>query len=71
MRRTRAARLDVYGGLDIVVNNAGYAWDGGIHNMTDEQFQAMVDIHLTVPFRLAHTTAPHSEPRPRTTTLAA
>ena len=51
--------LDVYGGLDIVVNNAGYAWDGGIHNMTDAQFQAMLDIHLTVPFRLARATAPH------------
>jgi 3-oxoacyl-[acyl-carrier protein] reductase len=46
------------GGLDIVVNNAGYAWDGGIHAMTDEQFQAMLDIHLVVPFRLARATAP-------------
>ena len=51
--------LDTYGGLDIVVNNAGYAWDGGIHNMSDEQFQAMLDIHLAVPFRLARATAPH------------
>ena len=52
--------LDAYGGLDIVVNNTGYAWDGGIHNMSDAQFQAMLDIHLTVPFRLAHATAPRS-----------
>ena len=51
--------LTRYGGLDIVVNNAGYAWDGGIHSMSDEQIQAMVDIHLAVPFRLAHATAPH------------
>jgi 3-oxoacyl-[acyl-carrier protein] reductase len=50
--------LDTYGGLDIVVNNAGYAWDSGIHNMTDEQFQAMLDIHLVVPFRLARASAP-------------
>jgi 3-oxoacyl-[acyl-carrier protein] reductase len=50
--------LDTYGGLDIVVNNAGYAWDGGIHNMSDEQFQAMIDIHLVVPFRLARASAP-------------
>jgi 3-oxoacyl-[acyl-carrier protein] reductase len=50
--------LDTFGGLDIVVNNAGYAWDGGIHNMTDEQFQAMLDIHLIVPFRLARACAP-------------
>ena len=50
--------IDRYGALDIVVNNAGYAWDGGLHNMTDEQFQAMLDIHLIVPFRLARATAP-------------
>jgi 3-oxoacyl-[acyl-carrier protein] reductase len=53
------ATLDTHGGLDIVVNNAGYAWDGGIHAMTDDQFQAMLDIHLIVPFRLARATAPH------------
>ena len=50
--------LAVHGGIDIVVNNAGYAWDGGIHGMSDEQFQAMLDIHLVVPFRLARATAP-------------
>jgi 3-oxoacyl-[acyl-carrier protein] reductase len=47
------------GGIDIVVNNAGYAWDASLHNMTDEQFQAMLDIHLIVPFRLARACAPH------------
>jgi 3-oxoacyl-[acyl-carrier protein] reductase len=51
--------IDTCGGLDIVVNNAGYAWDGGVHSMTDEQFQAMLDIHLIVPFRLARACAPH------------
>lgn len=47
-----------HGRIDIVVNNAGYAWDGGIHSMSDEQFQAMLDIHLIVPFRLARACAP-------------
>ncbi|MFE5283721.1 SDR family NAD(P)-dependent oxidoreductase [Nocardia sp. NPDC056611] len=47
-----------YGGLDIVVNNAGYAWDARVHAMTDDQFQAMLDIHLMVPFRLARACAP-------------
>jgi 3-oxoacyl-[acyl-carrier protein] reductase len=41
-----------FGALDILVNNAGYTWDGTLHKMTDEQWQAMVDVHLTAPFRL-------------------
>jgi 3-oxoacyl-[acyl-carrier protein] reductase len=53
-----AHALDLYGALDIVVNNAGYAWDSRVHAMTDEQFQAMLDIHLVVPFRLARASAP-------------
>jgi 3-oxoacyl-[acyl-carrier protein] reductase len=54
-----ASAIDAFGRLDIVVNNAGYAWDGPIHKMTDEQFQAMVDIHLVVPFRILRAAAPH------------
>lgn len=54
-----ADTIAICGGLDIVVNNAGYAWDGGVHSMSDEQFQAMLDIHLIVPFRLARACAPH------------
>jgi 3-oxoacyl-[acyl-carrier protein] reductase len=46
------ATLEAYGGLDIVVNNAGYTWDNVIQKTTDEQFQAMLDIHVTAPFRL-------------------
>ncbi|HOL73013.1 MAG TPA: SDR family oxidoreductase [Bryobacteraceae bacterium] len=44
--------LDRFGGLDIVVNNAGYSWDSVIQKTTDEQFQAMLDIHLVAPFRI-------------------
>jgi 3-oxoacyl-[acyl-carrier protein] reductase len=46
------ATLDKFGGLDIIVNNAGYTWDGVIHKMTDQQWQAIIDCHLTAPFRL-------------------
>ena len=31
------AALDKFGGLDIIVNNAGYTWDSTIQKMTDEQ----------------------------------
>lgn len=51
------AAITQLGGLDILVNNAGYTWDGTIHKMTDEQWQAMLDIHLTAPFRLIRAAA--------------
>jgi 3-oxoacyl-[acyl-carrier protein] reductase len=51
--------LDDFGRLDIIVNNAGYTWDGVIHKMTDEQFQAMLEIHTVVPFRVARAAAPY------------
>jgi 3-oxoacyl-[acyl-carrier protein] reductase len=54
-----AAGVDAFGGVDIVVNNAGYTWDGVAHRTTDEQFQAMLDIHTIVPFRVARALAPH------------
>jgi 3-oxoacyl-[acyl-carrier protein] reductase len=48
-----------FGKIDIIVNNAGYTWDGPIHKMSDEQFQAMLDIHTVVPFRVLRAAAPH------------
>src|SRR5579871_6070321 len=41
-----------FGSIDIIVNNAGYTWDNVIQKMTDEQFQAMLDIHVVAPFRV-------------------
>lgn len=46
------AALEKFGGLDIIVNNAGYTWDGVVHKMTDQQWQAIIDCHLTAPFRI-------------------
>jgi 3-oxoacyl-[acyl-carrier protein] reductase len=53
------AAVDAFGTVDIVVNNAGYTWDGVVHRMSDEQFQAMLDIHTIVPFRVTRALAPH------------
>ncbi|MBV9268790.1 MAG: SDR family oxidoreductase [Acidobacteriaceae bacterium] len=44
--------LERFGSIDIVVNNAGYTWDSVIQKTTDEQFQAMLDVHMVAPFRL-------------------
>jgi len=46
------ATLAAFGSLDIIVNNAGYTWHNLIQKTTDEQFQAMLDIHIVAPFRL-------------------
>jgi 3-oxoacyl-[acyl-carrier protein] reductase len=51
--------IDAFGKVDILVNNAGYTWDGAIHKMSDDQFQAMLDIHTVVPFRMIRAVAPH------------
>jgi 3-oxoacyl-[acyl-carrier protein] reductase len=53
-----AKAIDAFGGLDVIVNNAGYTWDATIHKMTDKQWQAMLDIHVTAPFRLIRAAAP-------------
>ena len=45
-------------GLDIIVNNAGYTWDSVIQKMTDEQWYAMLDVHLTAPFRILRAAQP-------------
>ena len=46
------ATLQRFGSLDIIVNNAGYTWDSVIQKTSDEQFQAMLDVHLVAPFRI-------------------
>ena len=44
--------VESYGGLDIIVNNAGYTWDNVVQKMSDEQWEAMLAVHLTAPFRI-------------------
>ena len=45
--------------VDILVNNAGYTWDAVIQNMTDEMWYAMIDVHLTAPFRIIRAATPY------------
>jgi 3-oxoacyl-[acyl-carrier protein] reductase len=46
------ATIAEFESIDIIVNNAGYSWDNVIQKTTDEQFQAMLDIHVLTPFRV-------------------
>ena len=50
--------VETYKGLDIIVNNAGYTWDTVIQKMTDEQWYAILDCHLTAPFRILRAAQP-------------
>src|SRR5215471_2518607 len=47
------------GGLHVVVNNAGYTWDNVIQKMSDEQWYAIVDVHMTAPFRILRAAQPY------------
>ncbi|MBP0638542.1 SDR family NAD(P)-dependent oxidoreductase [Cupriavidus sp. AcVe19-6a] len=47
-----------YQGIDIIVNNAGFTWDNVIQKMTDEQWYAIMDCHLTAPFRILRAAYP-------------
>ncbi|MDE2363569.1 MAG: SDR family oxidoreductase [Hyphomicrobiales bacterium] len=50
--------MNAYKGIDIIVNNAGYTWDDVIQRMTDEQWYAIVDCHMTAPFRILRAAYP-------------
>ena len=51
--------LDSFGGIDIIVNNAGYTWDNVIQKMDDKQWDAILECHLTAPFKILRTAQPH------------
>jgi 3-oxoacyl-[acyl-carrier protein] reductase len=44
--------LEAFHSIDIIVNCAGFSWDSVIQNTSDEQFLAMLNIHVMAPFRL-------------------
>src|SRR3712207_2510077 len=51
--------IDAFGRIDIIVNNAGYTLDAPIHKMSDDWWERMLAIHLTVPFKVIRAAAPH------------
>ena len=53
------AAVQEFGGLDIIVNNAGYTWDAMAHNITDEMWDAMIEVHLTAPFKIIRAATPY------------
>jgi len=53
------AAVDAFGQINVLVNNAGYTWDGMAHKITGEQWRAILDVHLTAPFRMIQAAAPY------------
>jgi NAD(P)-dependent dehydrogenase (short-subunit alcohol dehydrogenase family) len=51
--------VEAFGGLHVVVNNAGILRDGVIVNMTEEQFDAVLRVHLKGTFAMTHHAANH------------
>jgi 3-oxoacyl-[acyl-carrier protein] reductase len=54
--------IEHFGDAHIVVNNAGYTWDNVIQKMADEQWDAILDVHLKAPFRILRAFAAHLKP---------
>lgn len=57
--RLLRAAVERFGKLNVLVNNAGFTWDGMLHKMSDEQWRAVLEVHATAPFRLIRAATPY------------
>ncbi len=46
--------IETYGGLDIVINNAGILRDRMVFSMTEDDFDIVIQVHLKGTFNMAH-----------------
>ena len=53
------AAIGAFGGVDIVVNNAGIVRDRSFAKMSEEELQAVLGVHLLGSFRLTQAAWPH------------
>lgn len=54
-----AAAVEHFGGLQVLVNNAGVGHFANVADTTDEQWSAVLDTNLTAVFRLTRAALPH------------
>jgi len=50
--------LEDFGGIDILINNAGMNWDGVVWKMTEEQWDAVINVDLKGTFNFVRAIAP-------------
>src|SRR5512145_985838 len=55
--------VDTFGAADIVVNNAGVLRDRMIFNMTEEEWDVVIDTHLKGTFAVTRAAAPYMRER--------
>ncbi|WP_298291530.1 3-oxoacyl-ACP reductase FabG [Thiomonas sp.] len=65
------AAIARFGGIDTLVNNAGITRDARLVKMTDEQFDAVIDVNLRAVFRCTQIVATHMVERGRGAILTA
>jgi NAD(P)-dependent dehydrogenase (short-subunit alcohol dehydrogenase family) len=63
MRRVVDATVARFGGLDILINNAGIGVFAGVAAMTPEQWSEVIDTNLTGVFNATHAALPHMQRR--------
>lgn len=59
VQRAVDAAIEAYGGIDILINNAGIVAYAELESMTDAEWDAMIGINLTGPFVVARAAVPH------------
>lgn len=59
VERAVAATVARFGGLDILINNAGIGLFGHVADMTPEQWTEVLDTNLTGVFNACHAALPH------------
>lgn len=61
--RIFAATEETFGGVDVLVANAGAAMSAPVHRTTDEDWARMLELNLTAPFRCIRRAVPSMKER--------